>query len=116
MKSNDRYFRLANHVFTDPILRTLTADTFKVFLWMCMQVYGCEQSDGNLRASARTVSLGIGIAESSVTRSFYVLLKCQLIKRIEVNCKLGNLWWVSPIAFGEDRAQCGEKYRYNLMI
>ena len=94
------FFMLANHVFSEPLLRSLTGDTFKVFLWMSMQAYRFRQSDGTVRASAKFVSVGVGIAESSVTRSFDALIKNKLIKRIEINYKTGNKWWVSPIAFG----------------
>lgn len=89
--------KLSAAVFSDPRVRELPGDCFRVFLWMSMEAAGGPGSDATVRASASSVARAVGLADSSVCRAFTRLLQGGLIQRVETNFKTGNLWKVVPL-------------------
>jgi hypothetical protein len=99
------YFMLAHSVFMNPVLRELTGDAFRVFIWMSAQAYRFKTSDGTLRASIGYINAGTGVSQATVSRILDALVKKKLVERVEVHSHKGNLWRVSPVAVGSPKRE-----------
>ncbi len=94
------YFKLSHDVFWNPILRSLSGDCFRLFLWMSSRAWRFPNSDGTVRASVRFITDQTGIARATVTRSLKLLRETDLITA-KVNHRDGNMWFVQPSAVGQ---------------
>lgn len=95
------FFRLSHSVFTHPALIPLPGDAFRVYLWMASQAWRYPDSDGTMRAAVTYVVNGTGVSKATVSRCFAILKKASLIKPIEINYAIGNVWKVSDIALAK---------------
>ncbi len=94
------FFMLAHSVFENVVLRQLSGDSFRIFIWMSALAWRFRGSSGEFRASVEYVSAKCGCSRSTATRGLKDLRENQLIECVEQNFKKGNLWRVSRIADG----------------
>ncbi len=94
------YFKLSHAVFSEPQLQDLSGDCFKLFLWLSSRAWRYPTSDGSIRASISFMESGAGIPHATVSRSLKTLKEKKLITIVTVDFKKGNIWQISPIAFG----------------
>lgn len=96
------FFMLAHSVFSQPLIRDLSGDAFRIFIWMSSQAWRFRQSNGQFRAAVDYIAASCGCSRSTVTRGLSDLKATKLIQCIEQNFKKGNLWLVSQIADGRN--------------
>ena len=89
---------LTHAVFSDPTLKDLSGDSFRLFIWMSAQAWKYCDSIGLVRASISYISNGTGLSDACVSRSLKGLQKVELVSLYEKNFKLGNLWKISEKA------------------
>ena len=99
------FFMLAHSVFEDEVIRNLSGDAFRIFIWMSAQAWRFKESKGEFRGAVDYISLKCGCSRSTVTRGLQDLKANKLIVCIEQNFKKGNLWGVSRIADGRKDAE-----------
>lgn len=102
------FFMLAHSVFQSPILRELSGDAFRIFIWMSSQAWRFRESNGQFRAAVDYIAAKCGCSRSTVTRGLADLKSTKLIECIEQNFKKGNLWKVSRIADGRNESADSE--------
>jgi hypothetical protein len=96
------FFMLAHSVFQNPIIRELSGDAFRIFIWMSSQAWRFRESNGQFRAAVDYIVAKCGCSRSTVTRGLADLKLAKLIECVEQNFKKGNLWQVSRIADGRN--------------
>ena len=94
------FFMLAHSVFENELVRALSGDAFRIFVWMSAIAWRFKNSKGEFRASVDYVSMKCGCSRSTATRGLQDLKSKNLIVCIEQNFKKGNLWRVSRLADG----------------
>jgi hypothetical protein len=94
------FFMLAHSVFDEEVVRNLSGDAFRIFIWMSAQAWRFKESKGEFRAAVDYISVKCGCSRSTVTRGLNDLKKNNLIECVEQNFKKGNLWKVNRIADG----------------
>jgi hypothetical protein len=92
------YFRVTHAVFWNPELRKLPGDAFRIFLWFGAMAERSEHPGGTVRASVSCIARGTGASTATVSRCLVALKESGLIVLREVNFRLGNSWWVKPVA------------------
>ncbi len=92
------YFKLAHSVFFDPLLRSLSGDSFRLFLWMSSRAWQFTDSTGALRASVRWITDGTGMSHATVSRALKVLREAGLVEILKHDFHDGNVWQVSTKA------------------
>ena len=94
------YFKLAHTVFLEPLLRKVSGDCFRLFLWLSSRAWRYHDSQGVVRASVRFIEQQAGIPHATISRSLKTLRDIGLVSLLETDYKHGNVWRVSPVAFG----------------
>lgn len=92
------YFRVRHDAFADRLLRDLSGDAFRLFLWMSSLAWRYPDSDGSVRASVGFIERGTGISHATISRALAQLRKQSLVELLESDFKRGNLWKISSIA------------------
>lgn len=94
------FFKLSVRTFSLPQLQKLSGDCFRLFLWMSSKAWRYLSADGTLRASIGYIAAATGMSHATISRSVKTLRDEGLIRLVENDYKKGNLWHVSPLAFG----------------
>jgi hypothetical protein len=97
------YFQLTHAIFRDPELRTLSGDTFRLYLWLSCQGWRFRDSDGTLRASVGFITEGCGLPHATVSRGLKTLREKRLVQLVKTDFKRGNIWRVSRRAVWSPR-------------
>ena len=92
------FFKLSHRVFFEPLLRDLSGDSFRLFLWLSSRAWRFPTSDGTMRASVGFIESQAGMSHATISRALKTLKDKALISVIEVDFKKGNLWQISSIA------------------
>jgi len=92
------FFKLSHRVFFEPLLRDLTGDSFRLFLWLSSRAWRYPSSDGTVRASVGYIESQAGMSHATISRALKILKEKALVCILEVDFKKGNLWQVSSIA------------------
>lgn len=94
------FFKLSHSVFAEPLLRELSGDCFRLFLWLSSRAWRYPTSGGVVRASVGYIELHAGMSHATISRGLKALKEKGLITVLEVDFKNGNLWQVSALACG----------------
>lgn len=94
------FFKLSHSVFAEPLLRELSGDCFRLFLWLSSRAWRYPTSGGQVRASVGYIEIHAGMSHATISRGLKTLKEKGLIAIVEVDFKNGNLWQVSAIACG----------------
>ncbi len=94
------FFKLSHGVFAEPLLRDLSGDCFRLFLWLSSRAWRYPTSGGVVRASVGYIELHAGMSHATISRGLKILKEKGLISALEVDFKNGNLWQVSALACG----------------
>jgi len=92
------FFKLSHRAFCEPLLRDLSGDSFRLFLWLSSRAWRFPTSDGTVRASVGFIESQAGMSHATISRALKTLKEKGLISVIEVDFKRGNLWQISSIA------------------
>lgn len=94
------FFKLSHAAFSETLLRDLSGDCFRLFLWLSSRAWRYPTSGGVVRASVGFIELNAGMSHATISRGLKALKEKRLISIIEVDFKNGNLWQVSSLACG----------------
>jgi len=94
------FFKLSHGVFSEPLLRDLSGDCFRLFLWLSSRAWRYPSSGGIVRASVGYIEMHAGMSHATISRGLKSLKEKGLISIVEVDFKNGNLWQVSSLACG----------------
>jgi hypothetical protein len=94
------YFKLAHTVFLEPSLRKVSGDCFRLFIWLSSRAWRYHDSQGIVRASVRFIEQQAGIPHATISRNLRTLREIGIVSLLETDYKHGNVWKVSPVAFG----------------
>lgn len=94
------FFKLSHGVFSEPLLKDLSGDCFRLFLWLSSRAWRFPSSGGVVRASVGYIELQAGMSHATISRGLKTLKEKGLISIVEVDFKIGNLWQVSSLACG----------------
>ncbi len=97
-ESDSAFFRLSHRVFSDPKLRGMSGDCFRLFLWLASKAWRYPNSDGKVRAAIRFIEEGTGMSHANVSRCLKALKELELVRVVQTDFKQGNIWWVSSLA------------------
>jgi DNA-binding transcriptional ArsR family regulator len=97
------FFKLSHNVFQEPLLRKLSGDCFRLFLWLSARGWRFPTSGGEVRASVRFMEDHTGMGHATISRSLKTLKEAGLLTLLETDFKRGNLWRVSSLACGGHR-------------
>jgi len=96
--SETAFFKLSHRVFSDPKLKKMSGDCFRLFLWMAAKAWRYPNSEGTVRASISFIEEGTGMSHANVSRCLKALKELDLVRLVHMDFKRGNVWWVSPLA------------------
>jgi hypothetical protein len=88
------FFKLPHSIFDDPLLKDLSGEQFRLYLWLAMRAWRFPFSDGTVRASLSYIQMNLPISESTAIRILKVLQQRNLIRLVEKNFHDGNKWFV----------------------
>jgi len=94
------FFKLSHGVFSEPLLKDLSGDCFRLFLWLSSRAWRFPSSGGVVRASVGYIEMQAGMSHATISRGLKTLKEKGLISIVEVDFKIGNLWQVSSLACG----------------
>lgn len=94
------YFKIPHGMFSDDVIRNLSGDCFRLFLWLHSRAWRFQDSNGVLRASISFIELCTGVGHAAVSRSLKTLKEASLVELVESNFKHGNLWRVKCLGTG----------------
>ncbi len=94
------YFKIPHAMFSNDIIRNLSGDCFRLYLWLHSRAWRFPDSDGVLRASISFIELCTGVGHAAVSRSLKTLKEVSLVELVESNFKYGNLWRVTNLGVG----------------
>ncbi len=94
------FFKLSHGVFSEPLLKDLSGDCFRLFLWLSSRAWRFPSSGGVVRASVGYIEMQAGMSHATISRGLKTLKERGLISIVEVDFKIGNLWQVSSLACG----------------
>lgn len=94
------FFKLSHGVFSEPLLKDLSGDCFRLFLWLSSRAWRFPSSSGVIRASVGYIEVQAGMSHATISRGLKALKEKGLISIVEVDFKIGNLWQVSSLACG----------------
>jgi hypothetical protein len=97
------FFKLSHNIFQEPIVRKLSGDCFRLFLWLSARAWRYPTSGGEIRASVRFMENHTGMGHATISRSLKTLKEIGLLTLLETDFKQGNLWLVSSLACGGTR-------------
>lgn len=92
------FFKLSHAIFDHQVVRDLSGDCFRVFLWMSTRAWRFPESNGVVRASVSFIEARAGMSHATVSRALKSLKEAGLVKLVEVDYKRGNVWMVCDLA------------------
>ena len=90
------FFKVCHSIFEQPVIRRLSGDCFRLYLWLSSLAWRFPDSDGTIHASVSFIVQKTGISHASASRGLQQLKDQKLIELICVDFKKGNLWRVVP--------------------
>ena len=92
------FFPLSFDFFSHPMVKELSGDGFRVFLWLNAHAWQFPNSKGHFQASVGRVSRATGVSEANASRILAILQKSGLIRHFKSDAKYGNVWEVEDLA------------------
>ncbi len=92
------FFKLSHRVFSEPSLRDLSGDCFRLFLWLSSRAWRYPTSDGMVRASVGFIETNTGMPHATISRALKTLKDKSLVSIVQVDFKKGNVWRICPVA------------------
>ena len=77
------FFKLSHGVFGEPLLRDLSGDCFRLFLWLSSRAWRYPTSGGVVRASVGYIELHAGMSHATISRGLKTLKEKGLITALE---------------------------------
>ena len=90
------YFKFSHGVFQNPILRDLSGDSFRIFLFLSSRAWQFPDSTGEVRASYSFIEMNTGVSVAQIKRSLSQMRDLGLIKIVSIDYKKGSTLWISP--------------------
>ncbi|MBI4402646.1 MAG: hypothetical protein HY537_00705 [Deltaproteobacteria bacterium] len=101
------FFKLAHSVFSEPCLRELSGDCFRLFLWLSAKAWRYPNSQGIVRASIHHMEIQTAMGHATISRALKALKEARLVELVATDFKKGNVWKISPIATGPEVPEGG---------
>jgi hypothetical protein len=91
------FFKVNHNIFDDDLIKNLSGEAFRLYLWFLMRAWRYPHSDGTVRASVSYICLKLPVSHATLSRLLNHLKRLGLLKIQKKDFHNGNLWFVKQL-------------------